>query len=143
MDAAPYLQQIARLFQELKLDAVMIGNAAAAIQGAPVTTVDIDFLFRRTPAKTIRFGDEALLVARPADIVRSKRAEGRPQDLAILVTREDTYAHAKTKERARPRSLNQQFEHMRMALITNWLALPPERRTNFLRRRIGIASTAL
>ena len=28
---------------------VMVGNAAAAIQGAPVTTVDIDFLFRKTP----------------------------------------------------------------------------------------------
>lgn len=32
---------------------------------------------------------------------------------------------------------------MRLALIDTWLALPPERRTNFLRRRIGIASTAL
>lgn len=28
----------------------MIGNAAAALQGAPVTTVDFDFYFRRTPA---------------------------------------------------------------------------------------------
>lgn len=28
----------------------MIGNAAAALQGAPVTTVDFDFLFRKTPA---------------------------------------------------------------------------------------------
>ena len=29
---------------------MLIGNAAAALQGAPVTTVDFDFLFRRTPA---------------------------------------------------------------------------------------------
>ena len=28
----------------------MIGNSAAALQGAPVTTIDIDFLFRKTPA---------------------------------------------------------------------------------------------
>ncbi|MDO8795589.1 MAG: hypothetical protein Q7J25_13325 [Vicinamibacterales bacterium] len=27
----------------------MIGNAAAALRGAPVTTVDCDFLFRKTP----------------------------------------------------------------------------------------------
>jgi len=28
----------------------MVGNAAAALHGAPVTTVDIDFMFRKTPA---------------------------------------------------------------------------------------------
>jgi hypothetical protein len=28
---------------------VVIGNAAAALQGSPVTTMDIDFMFRKTP----------------------------------------------------------------------------------------------
>ncbi len=156
MDAGPYLQQIAKLFNELKLDAVMIGNAAASIQGAPVTTVDIDFLFRKTPsnilklkrfakamglviynpfypaaqmfrlsrdsdhlqldfciridgirsyeslrsrATAVTFGDQPLLIASMADIIKSKRAAGRPQDLAILVTLEDTYAKAKATEK--------------------------------------------
>ncbi|MDJ0815978.1 MAG: hypothetical protein QNI95_18165 [Desulfobacterales bacterium] len=27
----------------------MVGNAAAALHGAPVTTLDIDFMFRKTP----------------------------------------------------------------------------------------------
>jgi len=50
MDAAPILIRVARVLRETALEAVMIGNAAAALQGAPVTTVDVDFLFRKTPA---------------------------------------------------------------------------------------------
>jgi len=38
------------VLRETGLEAIMIGNAAAALQGAPVTTVDVDFLFRKTPA---------------------------------------------------------------------------------------------
>jgi len=49
MDAAPLLAEVARRVNDAKLDAVLIGNAAAALQGAPVTTVDFDFMFRRTP----------------------------------------------------------------------------------------------
>jgi hypothetical protein len=50
MDAAPLLARIAELLERHGLEAVLIGNAAAALQGAPVTTVDLDFLFRKTPA---------------------------------------------------------------------------------------------
>jgi predicted nucleotidyltransferase len=50
MNAAPMLIRVARVLRETGLEAVMIGNAAAALQGAPVTTVDVDFLFRKTPA---------------------------------------------------------------------------------------------
>ena len=48
MNAEPSLAEIARHLHDLHLDAVLIGNAAAAIQGAPVTTVDFDFMFRKT-----------------------------------------------------------------------------------------------
>ena len=50
MNAEPFLAEVARLVNELHFDVVLIGNAAAALQGAPVTTVDFDFMFRRTPA---------------------------------------------------------------------------------------------
>src|SRR5580765_5696846 len=50
MDARPALFRIARMLEEHGLEAVLIGNAAAALQGAPVTTVDFDFMFRKTPA---------------------------------------------------------------------------------------------
>jgi predicted nucleotidyltransferase len=33
----------------VRLEAILIGNAAAAIQGAPVTTLDFDFMFRSAP----------------------------------------------------------------------------------------------
>ena len=50
MNAEPLLRRVAALLATHRLDAVLIGNAAAALQGAPVTTVDLDFMFRKTPA---------------------------------------------------------------------------------------------
>jgi hypothetical protein len=49
MDAKPALVEVGRLLDDLKFEAILIGNAAAALQGAPVTTIDFDFLFRKTP----------------------------------------------------------------------------------------------
>jgi hypothetical protein len=49
MDARPLLIRIAKMLEQHGLEVVLIGNAAAALQGAPVTTVDFDFMFRKTP----------------------------------------------------------------------------------------------
>src|SRR5688572_10182388 len=49
MNAAPLLNSVVAALAEVRLEAILIGNAAAAIQGAPVTTVDFDFMFRATP----------------------------------------------------------------------------------------------
>jgi predicted nucleotidyltransferase len=141
VDARPTLGEIGRHLQEIGLEAVLIGNAAAALQGAPVTTVDFDFLFRRTPrnvtklkrltkrlratllrpyypasdlfrivrdddglqvdfmgtihgirsfegvrdrASIVEIDSIPLLVASLADVIRSKRAAGRPRDRAVL-----------------------------------------------------------
>jgi predicted nucleotidyltransferase len=48
MDAAPVLKAIAKALHKARLEAIMVGNAAAALHGAPVTTLDIDFMFRKT-----------------------------------------------------------------------------------------------
>ena len=49
MNAEPLLNSVVAALTAVRLEAILIGNAAAAIQGAPVTTVDFDFMFRSTP----------------------------------------------------------------------------------------------
>ncbi len=154
MDAAPILATLARLLAEVNLEAVLIGNAAAALEGAPVTTVDFDFLFRKNPrnmaklkqlakllnatllrpyypvsdlfriardedglqvdfmgtihgvrsyeslrgrARTVNLGGCRLLVAGLPDIIRSKRAAGRPRDRAVLEILEKTLEESRNR----------------------------------------------
>jgi len=47
MDATYLLSLIADAIRRSGLEAILIGNAAAALGGAPVTTLDFDFLIRR------------------------------------------------------------------------------------------------
>jgi hypothetical protein len=170
VDAAPFLFEVARHVHDLRFDVVLIGNAAAALQGAPVTSVDFDFMFRKTPvnvrklnalaaalratvprphdpvsdlirvvrdqdglqldfmatihgvrsfaglrsrAMTIQLGEASLLVASLPDIIKSKKAARRPQDLAVLGVLEKTHEEAtrsqskaggtSTRKRTRPR----------------------------------------
>jgi hypothetical protein len=48
MNATPLLSRIITALRECGVEAVLIGNAAAALHGAPVTTLDFDFMFRDT-----------------------------------------------------------------------------------------------
>jgi hypothetical protein len=50
LDSGPVFIAVARALREQDLEAILIGNAAAALHGAPVTTIDLDFLIRKTPA---------------------------------------------------------------------------------------------
>jgi predicted nucleotidyltransferase len=54
MTAEPWLSLAAKALAKHGLEAVLIGNAAAALQGSPVTTVDLDFMFRKTPRNLTR-----------------------------------------------------------------------------------------
>jgi hypothetical protein len=49
MDAGPLLAEILRAMHRHGLEGILIGNAGAALHGAPVTTLDFDFMFRETP----------------------------------------------------------------------------------------------
>lgn len=68
MDATPFLAEVGRLLERLHFQAVLIGNAGAALLGAPVTTVDFDFLFRRTPRNLAKM--KALARALRATVLR-------------------------------------------------------------------------
>jgi len=88
MDARPLLARIAKVLEEQNLEAVLIGNAAAALQGAPVTTVDFDFMFRKTPANLRKL--KALARALDAVILRPYYPAS---DLFRIVRDEDGLQH--------------------------------------------------
>ena len=68
MDATLFLVEIGRALEQTRLDAILIGNAAAALQGAPVTTVDFDFMFRKTARNMAKL--KALAAAIHGSILR-------------------------------------------------------------------------
>lgn len=141
VSAEPLLAILIKAFRKYKFETVLIGNAAAALQGAPITTVDFDFMYRDVPQNKVKLkliakelngtllkpyypvsslirlsidevgiqadfmstihgvksfaglrkraieievGKEKLLIACINDIIKSKRAAARKQDLAIL-----------------------------------------------------------
>jgi hypothetical protein len=65
-----FLVTLLRALQVASLEAIVVGNAGAALQGAPVTTQDVDLLIRDTALnrdKLLRFAT-ALGAARPVEI---------------------------------------------------------------------------
>jgi len=189
VDAAPLLGEIARRLGEVGLEAVLIGNAAAALRGAPVTTVDFDFLFRKTPRnlsklKALAKGLRATIL-RPyypaSDLYRVVRDDDGLQldfmttihgvrsfeglrdraesieigEAPLLVASPDALATWRYSTSWRPRlkkapsrrarlaALAGESERNRREMVRRWQALPPARRTNFLRKRIGPGRSAL
>jgi hypothetical protein len=89
VDAEPLLAEVVRQLNAAHLEAVLIGNAAAALQGAPVTTVDFDFMFRKTPRNLVKMKAVAralgAIILRPyypvSDLYRMTRDDGLQVDL--------------------------------------------------------------
>jgi hypothetical protein len=77
------------------------------------------------------------------DILKSKRAAGRPQDLAPLDVLERTLSERKTRTQATLDALKRETDRALTIQIRALLRLPPEKRRNFLRKRIGIQPSCL
>jgi hypothetical protein len=58
----------------------------------------------RKRARVVRFGAATLYVATLPDIIKSKKAAGRPRDLAVLGILETTLAEAETIAESGPGS---------------------------------------
>lgn len=97
----------------------------------------------RDSASPIQFGGHELLVASLVDVIRSKKAAGRPQDLAVLPC-----FNARSMPKKRPKSpkrsaLARESERVQLEQIRRLLALPPSQRTNFLRKRIPFRGSSI
>lgn len=195
MNAEPLLSQVAALLKKRRLPAVLIGNAAAALQGSPVTTMDLNFMFRKMPAtiaKLKRMADDLdAVVMRPfypasglyhivrdrdgmqldfmskVDGIRSfeslraraSRVEFKGGELLVADLRDVSAVrkrrtgrrtarcfrcfggHSMSKTRRSKRAkesapLRKESDRALVEQIRRQLALPPERRTHFLRKRL-------
>jgi len=205
MDAQPELALLAKALNEYSLEAILIGNMAAALHGAPVSTIDIDLFFRKTlrnMQKLKRVADaleavilrpyypvsalfrlhrdrdglqidfmahidgvrsyegvrgradlyevvgQKLLVASLDDIAISPPTASRREDLAVV---EYPERPAMKRQRKNPASaaseksaaLKKESDRALIELIRYRLSLPPEKRLNCLRRKIGLSATCL
>lgn len=113
--------EVGRALKASALDAVLIGNAGPALQGAPVTTVDFDFLFRRTPRNLQKL---KLFATRLGATVL--RPFGRPRDLAVVDVLEKTDGQAKTEAangRAKRAPRRTAGDSPNMFIQVNWAAV--------------------
>ena len=160
MDARPLLAEVGRRLNDATLDAVLIGNAAAALQGAPVTTVDFDLMCRRTPRNLGKLklvaGALRATILRPyypaSDLYRVVRDDdGLQVDFMVTIHGVPSFEGLKTRATRMEiggtpvlvAAVRRERERVDLELIRRRLALPPERRTNFLRKRVGVGRSAL
>jgi hypothetical protein len=166
MNAEPLLNRIASVFAEHRLEVVMIGNAAEALHGAPVTTLDIDFMFQKTllnmkklmaVAHTMRavilrpyypvsdlfrvVKDEQGIflnfIARPSGSRQFEAIRSRCESMEfgghnLSVATSFDVEEIRNSEGA---ALKRERKHALVEQIRRLLALPMNKRTNFLRVR--------
>ncbi len=120
MNAAPVLKIIAGALKKAKIDAVMIGNAAAALNGAPITTIDFDFFVKNTGKvknkfKLLAVELDAILVPPATDLSRTYRIEN--DEAGIYLDFIDTPLGMASFESVRSRSEAIVFEDIDASIL--------------------------
>ena len=87
MNAAPILERVVAALNSARLEAIIIGNAAAALNGAPVTTIDIDFFIRDCKRQSPKLS----AVAEKLNAVLVKPDGGMSNVCQIVNEEEDIY----------------------------------------------------
>jgi len=112
MNAEPLLARIAEALSAARLEAVLIGNAAAALNGAPVTTLDFDFMVRDTQHVLDRIRDFARILG--AEVVPPRTDVSRVysvvnEDAGLYVDFLDTVTGVSSFASLRSRSTEARF----------------------------------
>ena len=131
---------------------MLIGNAAAAIQGAPVTTLDVDFMFRDTPANLAKLTRLCrrldAVVLRPFYPV-SRLYRMTADAIGLQVDFMPVIHGVRSFESLRSRAVVIDVDGRTLLtaslddIILHRLALPVEARMNFLRRRLPGGGSSL
>jgi hypothetical protein len=185
MDAAPLLVRVAKLLQRHRLDAVLIGNAGAALhfffrktpanlKKLKAVTIALDaFILRsyypiasglyrivrdedglqldfvtvidgtqsfediRKRAKTVHVADTEVIVR--SEIIKSRKATGMP---CWMFSKKPSMKN-RVSRKAKLEALKKETDLALRDQIRRLMALPPERRCNFLRKRITFRISCL
>jgi len=115
------LLEVVRAVDRVKLDAVVIGNAAAALHGVPITTQDIDLFVRDTSRNAAKIDQmvavlgDGVVASRPFEPAsRMIRIEGLPVDIDLVF---ELSSHAKF-ESVRARSVILMIEGVSFRVAT-------------------------
>ncbi len=98
----------------------------------------------RDRAGVYRVGGQKLLAASLEDIIRSKAAAGREKVRAVIdILKKQPARNQRTAQADKSTALKRESERALTELFRYRLSLPPEKRLNCLRRKIGMRATCL
>jgi hypothetical protein len=95
VNASTYLERVARALRTARLGAILVGQVDLLPRLYGVTS---SFESLRSRSISVRVGSETVRVASLEEVLKSKRAAGRPKDLAVLPILEDTLREKNKRE---------------------------------------------